>query len=121
MMAKTGVHHFQGSKYCSIYVNDYIYICIYCFVYSTAQEVNRHVVIHIYQTYDGVQIVSIEYMFLILIFPCVASACTRIIQLSSYIIYISDNVELGTACGRYYRVSCLSISDPGDSDIIKSM
>lgn len=32
-----------------------------------------------------------------------------------------DNVELGTACGRYYRVSCLSISDPGDSDIIKSL
>merc|ERR1711959_872516 len=32
-----------------------------------------------------------------------------------------NNVELGTACGRYYRVSCLSISDPGDSDIIKQM
>ena len=24
-----------------------------------------------------------------------------------------DNNELGTACGRYYRVSCLSITDPG--------
>eukprot|EP00438_Fugacium_kawagutii_P015289 Skav221878 [mRNA] locus=scaffold1395:338558:346356:- [translate_table: standard] len=32
-----------------------------------------------------------------------------------------DNNELGTACGRYYRVSCLSITDPGDSDIIKSL
>mmetsp|Transcript_143465 Transcript_143465/g.248350 ORF Transcript_143465/g.248350 Transcript_143465/m.248350 type:complete len:117 (-) Transcript_143465:111-461(-) len=32
-----------------------------------------------------------------------------------------DNTELGTACGRYYRVSCLSITDPGDSDIIKSL
>merc|ERR1740127_113250 len=32
-----------------------------------------------------------------------------------------DNNELGTACGRYYRVSCLSISDPGDSDIIRSL
>ena len=31
-----------------------------------------------------------------------------------------DNNELGTACGRYYRVSCLSITDPGDSDIIRS-
>ena len=27
-----------------------------------------------------------------------------------------DNIELGTACGRYYRVSCLAITDPGDSD-----
>mmetsp|Transcript_46592 Transcript_46592/g.88967 ORF Transcript_46592/g.88967 Transcript_46592/m.88967 type:complete len:112 (-) Transcript_46592:380-715(-) len=35
--------------------------------------------------------------------------------------YTGNNVELGTACGRYYRVCCLSITDPGDSDIIKSM
>ncbi|KAL5994893.1 60S ribosomal protein L30 [Asimina triloba] len=33
----------------------------------------------------------------------------------------SNNVDLGTACGKYYRVCCLSIIDPGDSDIIKSM
>ncbi|KAL6327830.1 hypothetical protein AAG906_026504 [Vitis piasezkii] len=32
-----------------------------------------------------------------------------------------DNVDLGTACGKYFRVSCLSIVDPGDSDIIKQM
>mmetsp|Transcript_56110 Transcript_56110/g.120894 ORF Transcript_56110/g.120894 Transcript_56110/m.120894 type:complete len:116 (-) Transcript_56110:61-408(-) len=32
-----------------------------------------------------------------------------------------DNNELGTACGRYYRVSCLAITDPGDSDIIRSI
>eukprot|EP00933_Yihiella_yeosuensis_P071945 TRINITY_DN801_c0_g2_i1.p1 TRINITY_DN801_c0_g2~~TRINITY_DN801_c0_g2_i1.p1 ORF type:complete len:116 (-),score=16.15 TRINITY_DN801_c0_g2_i1:237-584(-) len=32
-----------------------------------------------------------------------------------------DNNELGTACGRYYRVSCMSITDPGDSDIIRSL
>ncbi|KAF2607600.1 hypothetical protein F2Q68_00045395 [Brassica cretica] len=31
------------------------------------------------------------------------------------------NVDLGTACGKYFRVSCLSIVDPGDSDIIKSI
>ncbi|ESR41361.1 hypothetical protein CICLE_v10026947mg, partial [Citrus x clementina] len=24
-------------------------------------------------------------------------------------------------CGKYFRVSCLSIVDPGDSDIIKSL
>ncbi|XP_057845532.1 large ribosomal subunit protein eL30 [Cryptomeria japonica] len=31
-----------------------------------------------------------------------------------------NNVDLGTACGKYFRVSCLSITDPGDSDIIKA-
>eukprot|EP00798_Chlamydomonas_sp_ICE-L_P031646 gene31646-6843_t len=35
--------------------------------------------------------------------------------------YTGNNVDLGTACGRYYRVSVLAITDPGDSDIIKSM
>lgn len=35
--------------------------------------------------------------------------------------FSGNNVELGTACGRMYNVSCLSITDPGDSDIIKSM
>jgi subtilisin family serine protease len=32
----------------------------------------------------------------------------------------ADNVDLGTACGKFYRVSSLSITDPGDSDIIRS-
>ena len=32
----------------------------------------------------------------------------------------ADNVDLGTACGKYFRVSSLSITDPGDSDIIKT-
>jgi len=32
----------------------------------------------------------------------------------------SDNIDLGTACGRYFRVGCLSIVDPGDSDILVS-
>jgi len=30
-----------------------------------------------------------------------------------------NNIELGTACGKYFRVGCLTITDPGDSDIIK--
>merc|ERR1711957_1090634 len=34
--------------------------------------------------------------------------------------FSGDNNELGTACGRYYRVGCMAITDPGDSDIIKS-
>mmetsp|Transcript_112189 Transcript_112189/g.157341 ORF Transcript_112189/g.157341 Transcript_112189/m.157341 type:complete len:116 (+) Transcript_112189:69-416(+) len=29
-----------------------------------------------------------------------------------------DNNELGTACGRYYRVCCMTITDQGDSDIM---
>ncbi|KAH0646334.1 hypothetical protein KY289_025514 [Solanum tuberosum] len=39
----------------------------------------------------------------------------------TYVRLVSDNVDLGTASGKYYRVCCLSIIDPGDSDIIKSM
>ena len=35
--------------------------------------------------------------------------------------YSGDNVDLRTACGKYFRVSTLSIVDPGDSDIIRSM
>ena len=35
--------------------------------------------------------------------------------------FSGDNNELGTACGRYFRVSCLTITDPGDSDIIRSL
>ncbi|RKP08967.1 60S ribosomal protein L30-like protein [Thamnocephalis sphaerospora] len=34
--------------------------------------------------------------------------------------YNGNNIDLGTACGKYYRVGVLSITDPGDSDIIKS-
>ena len=35
--------------------------------------------------------------------------------------YSGNNIELGTACGKYFRVSVLSITDAGDSDIIRSM
>ena len=31
-----------------------------------------------------------------------------------------NNVELGTACGKLYRVATMSIVDAGDSDIIRS-
>uniref|UniRef100_A0A1I7S9R2 Large ribosomal subunit protein eL30 n=2 Tax=Bursaphelenchus xylophilus TaxID=6326 RepID=A0A1I7S9R2_BURXY len=33
--------------------------------------------------------------------------------------YHGNNIELGTACGKLFRVSMLSITDPGDSDIIR--
>jgi large subunit ribosomal protein L30e len=35
--------------------------------------------------------------------------------------YHGNNIELGTACGKLFRVSMLSITDAGDSDIIRSM
>uniref|UniRef100_A0A4X2L9I3 Large ribosomal subunit protein eL30 n=1 Tax=Vombatus ursinus TaxID=29139 RepID=A0A4X2L9I3_VOMUR len=35
--------------------------------------------------------------------------------------YSGNNIELGTACGKYYRVCMLAIIDPGDSDIIRSV
>jgi len=35
--------------------------------------------------------------------------------------YSGNNIELGTACGKYFRVSCLAITDPGDSDIVRNM
>ena len=34
--------------------------------------------------------------------------------------YTGSNIDLGTACGKFYRVSCLSITDPGDSDILRT-
>ena len=33
--------------------------------------------------------------------------------------YTGNNSELGTACGKYYRVSVLAITDIGDSDILR--
>merc|ERR1719223_1703190 len=36
---------------------------------------------------------------------------------SGVIQYNGNNIALGTACGRFFRVSCLAITDPGDSDI----
>ncbi|KAK2582256.1 hypothetical protein KPH14_004602 [Odynerus spinipes] len=35
--------------------------------------------------------------------------------------YTGNNIELGTACGKYFRVCTLSITDPGNSDIIKAV
>ena len=35
--------------------------------------------------------------------------------------FAGNNIELGTACGKLYRVCTMSVIDPGDSDIIRSM
>ncbi len=32
--------------------------------------------------------------------------------------YAGSNVELGTACGKFFNISTLSITDAGDSDIL---
>ena len=34
--------------------------------------------------------------------------------------YNGSNSDLGTACGKYFRVSMLTVIDPGDSDIVRS-
>lgn len=34
--------------------------------------------------------------------------------------YTGTNTDLGTACGKYFRVSVLSITDAGDSDILRA-
>merc|ERR1719238_1354421 len=31
--------------------------------------------------------------------------------------YNGNNIDLGTACGKYFRVSMLTVTDAGDSDI----
>ena len=33
--------------------------------------------------------------------------------------YNGTNTDLGSACGRLFRLSCLSINEPGDSDILQ--
>lgn len=35
--------------------------------------------------------------------------------------FSGTNNDLGTACGKYFRVSCMCILDAGDSDILRSM
>lgn len=35
------------------------------------------------------------------------------------IFYKGSNVDLGTACGKLFRISCMSITEPGDSDILE--
>ncbi|MES1911655.1 MAG: 60S ribosomal protein L30, variant 2 [Cercozoa sp. M6MM] len=35
--------------------------------------------------------------------------------------YSGNNIDLGTACGKYFRISTLSIIDQGDSDIITEL
>ncbi len=32
--------------------------------------------------------------------------------------YVGNNIDLGSACGRYHRVAVLGIQDAGDSDIL---
>ena len=35
--------------------------------------------------------------------------------------YEGNNIELGTACGKLYRIGVLSVIKPGDSDIIEAV
>ena len=35
--------------------------------------------------------------------------------------FAGNNIELGTACAKFFRCSVLGITDPGDSDIVRAM
>eukprot|EP01097_Dermamoeba_algensis_P006950 TRINITY_DN433_c0_g2_i1.p1 TRINITY_DN433_c0_g2~~TRINITY_DN433_c0_g2_i1.p1 ORF type:complete len:113 (+),score=28.35 TRINITY_DN433_c0_g2_i1:112-450(+) len=35
--------------------------------------------------------------------------------------YSGNNIDLGTACGKYFRTAVLSVTDPGDSDIVRQI
>jgi large subunit ribosomal protein L30e len=35
--------------------------------------------------------------------------------------FSGSNTDLGTACGRFYRVSVMAITDAGDSDILTTL
>merc|ERR1719152_875974 len=35
--------------------------------------------------------------------------------------YKGDSEALGTACGKYFKVSSMVITDPGDSDILRTL
>merc|ERR1719463_828218 len=35
--------------------------------------------------------------------------------------YSGNNIALGTACGKYFRVACMTVIDPGDSDIVSNV
>eukprot|EP00992_Anisonema_acinus_P012590 TRINITY_DN8211_c0_g1_i1.p1 TRINITY_DN8211_c0_g1~~TRINITY_DN8211_c0_g1_i1.p1 ORF type:complete len:109 (-),score=25.59 TRINITY_DN8211_c0_g1_i1:26-352(-) len=35
--------------------------------------------------------------------------------------YSGNSVDLGTACGKFFSASAMTIVDPGDSDIIKTI
>ena len=35
--------------------------------------------------------------------------------------YTGTNSDLGAACGKYHRVSCVGITDAGDSDILTAI
>ena len=42
-----------------------------------------------------------------------------VLSKSKTIFYKGSNVDLGTACGKLFRISCMSIVESGDSDILE--
>ncbi len=74
---------------------------------------------------------SIHFSFWIIFFPAkliiISSNCPplRRSEIEYYAMlsrtkvhhYTGNNIDLGTACGKYFRVGVLSITDGGDSDI----
>lgn len=84
----------------------FVYICIYLFVLQTLRQGKAKLII-ISNNTPSLRKSEIEYYAML--------AKTGVHH------YTGNNVELGTACGKYFRVCAMSITDPGDSDIIRSM
>ena len=68
--------------------------------------------------YSGM-ITFISFLFYCLLLYLIFSLVLLFIFLLKY--FLGNNIELGTACGKYFRVSVLSITDPGDSDILNTL
>lgn len=82
MLAKTGVHHYGGSKWRSS-------ICLMPSQYRLPWGFGAAHLFVVERTHC----------------PLLSSPSLRA--------FPPDNVDLGTACGKYYRVSVLAITDPG--------
>ena len=96
MLSKTGVHHYGGSEW----------ICFF-FVERGRSERER-----------------LDFVFSFFVFSLTTTFSSFSFLSTTTTTTTSkpktDNVELGTACGKLHRVCVLAITDPGDSDILKA-
>ncbi|KAB5561615.1 hypothetical protein DKX38_006572 [Salix brachista] len=101
MLAKVGVHHYNGSEFLILNAQS-SFLCNY-FHFNVSLMFIRSVFFCYWVSDDAIY-----------------SKILAHLKVMQYV-YQIDNVDLGTACGKYFRVCCLSIIDAGDSDIIKSV
>ncbi|MGH0115043.1 UNVERIFIED_CONTAM: hypothetical protein FKN15_073180 [Acipenser sinensis] len=103
MLAKTGVHHYSGNNIeLGTACGKYFRVCTLAIIDPGDSDIIRSM-----PEQTGEKKSEIEYYAML--------AKTGVHH------YSGNNIELGTACGKYFRVCTLAIIDPGDSDIIRSM